>query len=155
MDRLITCQRVLTGRTRATSSIQREVIQAQGQTGSNQKSATSRPGPDADVRCADSPAVVVGITVPHFCRVRPRPLITRQGEDMRRLLYVLQVRVVKIHAALQGVLHRITAYNVQNITSPNVSTTGGGGSARRACPAARSACTRAAGPRGSATPPGT
>src|ERR1044072_170513 len=37
--RLITCQRTSTGRTFSTSSIQREVIQAQGHSGSNQKSA--------------------------------------------------------------------------------------------------------------------
>src|SRR5260370_6604053 len=36
--RLITCQTTLTGRTFSTSSIQREVIHAQGQIGSNQKS---------------------------------------------------------------------------------------------------------------------
>jgi len=34
----MTCHRTCTGRTFSTSSIQREVIQAQGQMGSNQKS---------------------------------------------------------------------------------------------------------------------
>src|SRR5579863_2705869 len=37
----MTCQRVVTGLTFSTSSIQRDVIQAQGQSGSNQKSATT------------------------------------------------------------------------------------------------------------------
>lgn len=41
--RLITCQRTSTSRTFSTSSIQREVIQAQGQSGSNQKSAGTLP----------------------------------------------------------------------------------------------------------------
>src|SRR5690606_15318147 len=38
--RLMTCQRTVTSRTCSTSPIQRLVIQAQGHTGSNQKSAT-------------------------------------------------------------------------------------------------------------------
>src|SRR3954454_12113078 len=40
--RLMTCHRTSTGRTFSTSIIQREVIQAHGQIGSNQKSAMSR-----------------------------------------------------------------------------------------------------------------
>src|SRR2546423_783472 len=43
----MTCQRTSTGRVFSTSSIQREVIQAQGHSGSNQKSATSRDGASA------------------------------------------------------------------------------------------------------------
>ena len=39
-DRLITCHRVVTGRTFSTSCIHRDAIHAHGQTGSNQKSTT-------------------------------------------------------------------------------------------------------------------
>ncbi|CAM5651619.1 hypothetical protein SRIMM317S_06085 [Streptomyces rimosus subsp. rimosus] len=63
--RLITCQRTSTGRTFSTSSIQREVSQAHGQDGSNQKSAGTLAVPAAA-------AVSVTVTPRAFASVADR-----------------------------------------------------------------------------------
>ena len=78
-DRLITCHRTSTSRTRAASSIHRDVIHAHGQAGSNQKSTTGTPGSSRAGSCPSVPVPVRPRTSPQVARrpVGHRGMIVR------------------------------------------------------------------------------